>query len=43
MAIGFPTYELYRGAKDTKAKEKKLDGRVERVATNIDKIAEGVE
>lgn len=28
IAIGFPTYELIRGARDTKNKEKKLDARV---------------
>lgn len=42
IAIGFPTYELIRGARDTKTKEKKLETRVERIEKNIDKIAEGV-
>jgi hypothetical protein len=33
---------LIRGARDTKAKEKKLDDRVNKIGANIDKISEGV-
>jgi len=40
IAIGFPMYEIYRQVVDSKAKDKKMATRIEKIAEKISKIKE---